>query len=255
VKHRYPECELYGIDYGHDFPWDVVERGETVFMVDFSLQPYPQMLELENLVNLIWIDHHKSAIEEYMKSPVRSAVLDVCKGACELTWEFLFKSGPPESVHLLGRYDVWDHSNPKTLPFQYGMRLRAKSPQEDMSFWKNVFHTFPDNILRDGGIVLEYIKQDNSKYAGACAFETTLHSLHCIAINKQLTNSQLFDAVWDEKKYDAMLSFGWRNGQWTVSLYSTKDDVDVSVVAKDRGDGGHKGAAGFQCKTLPFELR
>ena len=51
-----------------------------------------------------------------------------------------------------------------------------------------------------------------------------------------------------------MLSFIWRKGQWTVSLYSTKSDIDVSIIAKNYGGGGHKGASGFQCKELPFKL-
>ncbi len=88
----------------------------------------------------------------------------------------------------------------------------------------------------------------------ACGFDTTMDGLRCVAINRMLTNSQMFDSVWDPEKYDAMLTFGWRKGQWTVSLYSTKDDVDVSVIAKNRGGGGHKGAAGFQCSELPFYM-
>ena len=67
-----------------------------------------------------------------------------------------------------------------------------------------------------------------------------------------LTNSQMFDSVWDNTKYDAMLTFGWRKGKWTVSLYTDKEHVDVSVAAKNRGGGGHKQAAGFQCEELPF---
>lgn len=29
--------------------------------------------------------------------------------------------------------------------------------------------------------------------------------------------------------------------------------VDVSKIAIKRGGGGHKGAAGFQCKRMPFK--
>lgn len=92
---------------------------------------------------------------------------------------------------------------------------------------------------------------ENKKYAKTCYFETEIDGLKCLAINKMLSNSQLFDSVWDETKYDAMLMFGYRKGQWHVSLYSTKEDVDVSVVAKKYGGGGHRGASGFQC-AYPF---
>ena len=42
------------------------------------------------------------------------------------------------------------------------------------------------------------------------------------------------------------------DNKWYVSLYTSKEDVDVSKVALSFGGGGHKGAAGFKCDTLPF---
>jgi nanoRNase/pAp phosphatase (c-di-AMP/oligoRNAs hydrolase) len=76
--------------------------------------------------------------------------------------------------------------------------------------------------------------------------------LKCIAVNRLMANSKFFDSVWDPHTYDAMLSFGWRGSQWTVSLYTDRPDIDVSEVARKRGGGGHKGAAGFQCTDLFF---
>lgn len=257
VKNKYPECELRGIDYGDKFSYDGLIPDEKIFMVDFSLQPYDEMVELNAFFDLTWIDHHKSAIEEHKKRPLRTAntSLEVGKAACELTWQLLFgNTTPPSVVTLLGRYDVWDHRDSMVLPFQYGMRLRAVNPEEDMNFWKKVFTVFPDEILLEGQTILDYINQDNSKYAQACAFETILDGLHCIAVNRQLTNSQTFDSVWDSNKYGAMLTFGWRKGQWHISLYSDRKDIDVSIIAKAHGGGGHKGAAGFQCNELPFIL-
>lgn len=32
IKYKYPDCEMFGIDYGDEFPWDVIVPGETVFM-------------------------------------------------------------------------------------------------------------------------------------------------------------------------------------------------------------------------------
>ena len=72
---------------------------------------------------------------------------------------------------------------------------------------------------------------------------------HPKAVNKMLTNSLLFNPVWDPERYHAMLAFGWRDGRWVVSLYSTREDVDRGAICKARGGGGHQGAAGFQCDT------
>ncbi len=41
------------------------------------------------------------------------------------------------------------------------------------------------------------------------------------------------------------LTSGERKGQRKVSLRATDDDVDVSVIARAQGGGGHRRAAGF----------
>src|SRR6185369_12703234 len=69
-KLHYPMIELVGINYGQPFPWETIAEGERVAMVDFSLQPFSDMLRLNESCDLVWTDHHKSAIEEYEKSGV-----------------------------------------------------------------------------------------------------------------------------------------------------------------------------------------
>jgi bifunctional oligoribonuclease and PAP phosphatase NrnA len=48
------------------------------------------------------------------------------------------------------------------------------------------------------------------------------------------------------------LSSGERKGQHKVSLRATDDDVDVSIIARAQGGGGHRRAAGFST-TLQLE--
>ena len=47
------------------------------------------------------------------------------------------------------------------------------------------------------------------------------------------------------------LSSGERKGQHKVSLRATDDDVDVSVIARAQGGGGHRRAAGFSTTLEP----
>lgn len=260
VKYNFPECELIGINYGDKFPWEKILQNEIVYMVDFSLQPFDDMERLCKYANLIWIDHHESALNETLnrqfiiKGLQRNGI-----GACALTWEYINCSpdNMPMAIRLLAEYDVWNHSNPDTLPFQFGIRLHNTIPEQRMNFWEEIFYDKDwviKEIINDGKVILKYQSQENEKYCSACAFETELDGLKCIALNKMLTNSQLFDSVWNPDNYDAMLTFGWRKGSWTVSLYSTKSNINVSTIAKNHGGGGHKGAAGFQCKELPFKL-
>jgi phosphoesterase RecJ-like protein len=50
------------------------------------------------------------------------------------------------------------------------------------------------------------------------------------------------------------LSSGSRSGQHKVSLRATDDDVDVSIVARAQGGGGHRRAAGFSTSLDSEEL-
>jgi phosphoesterase RecJ-like protein len=50
------------------------------------------------------------------------------------------------------------------------------------------------------------------------------------------------------------LSTGERAGQHKVSLRATDDDVDVSVIARAQGGGGHRRAAGFTTGMSEGEL-
>ncbi len=262
VKYFYPECELIGINYGDEFPWENIGPDEVIYMVDFSLQPFTGMIQLANKTpHFHWIDHHKTAIEEHAKINTLGDMIHGLRrdgiGACQLIWEYLSPYGDiPYAIELLAQYDVWNHSNPETLPFQYGMRLKDTWPDKAIGLWRSLFknESAVKPIIEQGKTVIEYVTQDNAKYCASCAFDTELDGLKCVAINKMLTNSQVFDSVWDIKKYDAMLTFGYRKGRWTVSLYTSKPGVDVSVIAKSRGGGGHKQAAGFQCNELPFAL-
>lgn len=260
VKMKYPECKMYGINYGQDFPWDDIE-GEDVIMVDFCLQPFDDMLHIkEKAKNLIWIDHHKSSIEEseHFYTEINGSRIDGI-AACELTWEYFFSIETiPTFVSLLGRYDVWDHqADPRVLPFQYGMKQYDTDPSKDvMDFWHSLFDTeLVQRIVEDGSIILQYKGSEDEKYVKACAFETELEGYKCLAVNRMLTNSQLFDSIWDNTKYDFMITFGWRNGAWTVSIYTDKEGYDGSKISKKYGGGGHKQASGFQCDELPFELK
>jgi phosphoesterase RecJ-like protein len=50
------------------------------------------------------------------------------------------------------------------------------------------------------------------------------------------------------------LTSGDRKGQHKVSLRATDDDVDVSIIARAQGGGGHRRAAGFSTGLAPAEL-
>jgi len=265
VKMAYPECEMIGINYGQDFPWSSILPDEEVFMVDFGLQPFSWMERLNSICKLTWIDHHKTAVDDahsvgFMTSG--GQVLEEGKAGCELTWRYLHPDAPtPPTVYFLGRYDVWDHSDYRSLQFQYGMRQFKDTSPGNQDFWSKALVAahggFVSMVLSDGKLLLEYEQAQNEKFCRAYSFETEINGMIGICANRGFTNSKVFDSVYDPTKHHLMITFCRLKlpaGKWTVSLYTTREDVDCGSIAKSFGGGGHKQAAGFQCEVLPFNF-
>lgn len=260
VKMVHPECELIGYDYGMPFPWETIRPDEVVYLVDVSLQPFSDMVRLRDACgSLIWIDHHISAINDRNATGVAFNGLQ-CEGeaGCELTWKLLVGTDMPRSVFLLGRYDVWDWMNHEgAMEFQTGMWQFDTSPNNG-EFWRRLFldEELVDEIIHNGGLLLAAKKKDNASRIKTLGFDTMLGEYRALAVNHGMTNSTIFDSAYDPERHDIMVSFCWYRDHWKVSVYVDKAraDIDASVICKQFGGGGHRGAAGFQCTELPFAL-
>lgn len=236
-------------------------------MVDCSL-PINDMIKLHGMCNFIWIDHHESIINEAAGKNF-NGLQKIGLAGCELCWKYFNPNiDEPLIVHLLGRYDVWDHGDYRVLPFQYGIRGIHTHPETNLHFWNHMLYEPADlskqtlsMILHEGTIIKKYVDEENTKTMETMAFETrftdkTLSELRVLACNRQ-GNSQMFDSKWDPTKHDVMVPFFWnKKGYWQVSIFSTKPDINCAEIAKFYNGGGHRGAAGFIWKlsNLPFYI-
>jgi hypothetical protein len=279
-KKKYPNAKLIGFDYGQPFPYDQVERGEEVIMIDVSLK-MPEMMDLSEYCDgkLTWIDHHKSAIDDFLasalndgsehypigidiyRSPKIQAVLKVGRSACEIAWLYYFSDTPiPYSIQLLGEYDTWRNENKnrweqEILPFQFGIRLFCNSPETfpeqllEQVNYPNTEYSY-HHIMAQGITVLKYQAQVNERQCKSASFEFEIEGLRAICVNGGGFNSDVFKSVYDESKHDIMVPFQFNGKFWVVSFYSVKKEVDCSVVARKFGGGGHAGAAGCQLASI-----
>ena len=245
---------MIGVDYNDGLlemvNADTIEliEGETVYVVDFCFSNIKDMEWLRDLCDLHWIDHHKSAIEK-MGDFECDGLREIGKAGCELTWEYLHPASMPITVKLLGRYDVWDHADERVLPFQYGIRMEENT-LPDSDIWNDVLNDVGvENYIRNGKIIIDYESKQNAIYAKGMYYEAEFEGLRAIVINKAFQNSKIFDSVYDPERHDIMILFGVKPNEFKYSLYSAKDEIDVSKIAAIYSGGGHKGAAGFYSKT------
>lgn len=255
--------DFIGYNYGQPIP-DLSEY-DKVIMCDISF-PKEVMTQLAQEKEFIWIDHHISAIKD------NANIIDLaqCEGAsinyslnpkfaaCELTWLFFFNETMPEIVRLLGRYDCFGHKGTdeeqKVLEFQYGAR------QEIWNYERAYMHLIAEiggnahgieDMKEEGKAIYAYLCTE-AKQAYKNGFGISLPNVTIpeeeyvfICINKERFNPINFGIDYHKDGYDGCACFHYANGVWNFSLYNDNGLVDCSVIAKQFGGGGHKGAAGF----------
>ena len=173
------------------------------------------MIKLNELANLTWIDHHKSAIDNYNDyladgGEEFNGLLQIGKAGCELAWEYWYDPKDiPLFVKLLGRYDVWDKEDKRRweefiLPFQYGMNALARwkqMPGIDGCIWERLFcehelNKTPKQLINEimitGGTIKEYQEGRDAKAAKSGFFNVEINGLTLCACNSAIGfNSRL----------------------------------------------------------------
>jgi hypothetical protein len=265
VRLKYPDVELLGWSYGDPVPdWENVVDGHKVVMCDISF-PVDVMEHYLKYNDLVWIDHHISAILAWQsiemfdidnKLPKLKGLRDAKFAACELTWEYYFPEEPmPEIVRLLGRYDCFGHKGTdeeqKVLEFQYGARSFISNPNE-------AYRELVDNIHCDhtdlhiwstGRGIYKYLCTEATQIYKK-KFEITLDGCRFACVNQERFNPINFGIDYHKDGYDGFACFWYENEQFIYSLYNDNGEVDCSVICKKRGGGGYKGAAGFRSKII-----
>lgn len=240
-------------------PLPKIEINELVIIVDFSLNEL-QWNELKSLTkNIIWIDHHKTAIE----NPKYPSELDGVRkdgiAACELTWTYFFKQRIPEIVKLIADYDVWT--------FKYGDRTKAVNhglyeypgfDTPDSQFWNNLLSYKTDRLLMEvietGNIIKRHIESSNAKLVKRNGSFINFEGLRFCVLNTPIKTSMVFDSI-DPKSYDALSVFTFNGVQWEISFYSPHNEIDLTPIAIKYGGGGHKNACGCKVDVLPFDFK
>jgi oligoribonuclease NrnB/cAMP/cGMP phosphodiesterase (DHH superfamily) len=261
-EHAGTQIEFIHINYNMPFPLDSIAEQEDVIIVDYSL-PVEEMDALcEITEHVIWIDHHRTAIERFdghvfpgkSNGSIRG-IRETREAGCVLTWEYFFpRDVLPEVVKLAGDYDVWRWAfGERTKFFVAGMYSQDNAPES--SLWTRLFGNDAlaemnlDKIVSDGRVIEQYREKWFAGYRKSWSFESEIDGHKCLCMNLSNAGSQMFGDK--EKEYPVLLCFAYDGKQYSVSLYSATG-VDVGRIAEKFGGGGHPGAAGFQMAPIEF---
>lgn len=271
------KSDFIKINYGMEFPFDQIEKGERVYIVDYSIEPDEMRALLKITSDVIWIDHHKTAIEKYkdFEANIPGIRYDGIAG-CMLTWIYLFTdykkhlgddlseyvdSCPYDWLKYIADQDVWKFVyGDKTRYFCDRFNSLDHNEPYDYFFRKLCFdHSLTDELIYEGEIINEYKKNYFARMIKSKAFKLDLPirpgseaKYNILALNAApgFANSAAFDSVINRDQYVAFLIFGIKDDRVNCTLYS--DKIDCSEIAKNYGGGGHKGAAGFSMSLEDF---
>lgn len=268
--------EFIPINYNIPFPFEKINKDEKVYIVDFSIKPEEMDKLLEITPNVIWIDHHKTAIEAYADydKEIRGIRYDGVAG-CMLTYcylSFMTRCGEgylgdfdlvmteyaPWFTQYIADYDVWTFKyGIQTKAFEKGFTVYPHEPTDDI--WEDLYDferhrndtSLVDEIINQGSVIIRYRNSMMTDYCKHKGFDATLDGYKVFAVNMAMLNSNDF-IVDNPEDYDMFVGFSFDGDTWNYSLRAV-GEVDCSEVAKKYGGGGHRGAAG--CNTKDFILK
>jgi oligoribonuclease NrnB/cAMP/cGMP phosphodiesterase (DHH superfamily) len=252
VKSKFPETELMGLNHDMDIPYEEIEKHDKIVICDIAL-PVKYMFELNKKIDLTWIDHHVSVINEYeelMKSgeyePIKGK-REVGTAALVLTWQYFYPQKElPEGLRLLGLNDIYDLRDRRVRPFEYAVQTYGVNRPTD-KIWQMLINNEVNikEMVEKGNAILSWVRNRNYRLVRGMAFESEYNGLRCICSNMAQGQSEFFDSLDNQRDFDFMVNFFMnKKNKWNLTFYTYKNDVDVSKIAAEFGGGGHAKAAG-----------
>lgn len=262
------QIELYPIQHGKIINLERLTNKRVIFC-DYA-PPKEVLDEIEKVALQITIlDHHISSQKALVDKPY--AIFDMTKSGVGLTWEYFFPDTEmPLFLRMIQDRDLWTWKIENSREFTAGFLMVCSSL--DMYDFDQLFKLFDElyenevihqdltkfkfyiNIgevsnksilLKSKYIALEHLKKINH-YKG--------HNVCIVNCSSELS-SDLGNilASSDEVDFAALWRYNHPKEEYYVSLRSN-NKVDVSIIAKEFGGGGHKNASGFATKINPIIL-
>lgn len=266
------------ITYGRPLPEDMF-KADRVYILDFSLDMdnMRKLVESVGVENIVWIDHHESAIKkcggfEHDIPGIRNADF----AACHLAYAYVYaqRAGQPLNVfstdwlrcmppyvRLVGDYDCWLWKKPeypvaeaeKVEAFHYGLNAFCwKNPV----FWQGFCSgaTREEHVMGKGRVIKEAYERMYQSRIESSAWESSV-DIDGKAVKMLLLNSSGGSSIWEgsdvKEKYDVVASYVHTPRGFRFSLRSVDTGLALKV-AESMGGGGHADAAGFVSADMPF---
>lgn len=256
VGQEYKTDEIEYIPCQYDEDILIKLDSDMCFILDFSFsQGIMDILFDYYKQNLIWIDHHVSAIAKLTGFDLVLGIRDIGQSGCLLTWEWFnitnninrknSPTKPSMAVEYADDYDRW--------VFKWGDESRAWAEMFSVNkfkptdpIWTNLLDEFDTEYrkLVDEGFILLKAKDRRVYNAFNNGLDITFHGYKTRAMNMNFSDfSQAGDYACKDKGYELGLCYSIKGKTVIIGLRSC-GELDVSKLAELYKGGGHKNASG-----------
>jgi len=238
-------------------PEDIAQR--TVIFLDCGNIDRNSASVLRNGAHLLNIDHH----HDNTRFGTLNHVVDSASCTAEIVWDLMHglavqaSRDVAEALYIGLVTDTGRFMYENTGPRAHLMAAELIEAGVDVAnVYRQLYEGLPLGKLTLLGVALGQLKRFDSG-------ELTLASLSAEDFAQADAEESYSEGIIDQlralqgTKVAALvreLSSGERKGQHKVSLRATDDDVDVSIIARAQGGGGHRRAAGFSTTLEADEL-
>ena len=234
-----------------------IKKDEHV--VDFSLQGEGQWEELLAITqNVIWIDHHKTAIDqESFPHHLEGSRVDGV-AACVLTWKYFYKDKEiPTGIKLIADYDVWTFKYKLDTMFFFNGMYAMDGANDPTSLLYDQLLDLNDKtwqeIIHEGSYITKYLDKSHKSNIRRHSILIHFEGLRICVVNSSTFGSPQFDSI-DPSKYDAVSVYQFTGKKWKISFYTPHLNIDVSIIAMKYGGGGHARSCACLVDELPFDF-
>jgi oligoribonuclease NrnB/cAMP/cGMP phosphodiesterase (DHH superfamily) len=218
--------------------------GMHVYILDFSYDRETLLQMEKEAASLLVIDHHKSA--ERQLNGLEFCIFDMNRSGAVLTWDVLMNGNHsrPMLLDYIQDRDLWQWKLPGSREVSAALRSYP------MRF--DVWDDFMDyegikRLMDEGKAILRYIQQQVEEIVTnpeAVDMEE-IGGYRVPVVNTRQHISEIGNELAHRFQCPFAATYFIQNGQRYYSLRSAETGLDVSVIAKMYGGGGHRHAAGF----------
>ena len=249
LKHG-AKAEYIPVQHGQPFP--DVSSGESVYVVDFSYSR-DILQRVADRCKLVVLDHHKTAMEDLADLPF--AHFDMNKSGAVLAWEYFHPNEPiPLLLAYVQDYDLWTK---KLAHTDENKAWRGSFPRTFCSWQEMASVVSCDHSWKMEGKAILRSEKMQIRRRVSQAFEVVIDPYVVLAVNETQHVSEVAGELAKDNRYPFGACFQVRGDGLKIWSLRSEGDFDVSAVAKLRGGGGHRTAAGFKesadCRILRLQ--